>query len=285
MGSVSNESESSSTASSASVETKMKPNRQRMNGLSGAHHGQLDSRLPQTLPLSRAARIMEERGLEALQRELLLSTNANGLQILKVDSSHHHGLMPRNGQLSSSSGNSASRRHYSQQQQQSRRVVDSRGGHSSGSSSGLEFGPGLNELAQKLKRSNALQILAIQPPLGAGLGGAGAHGQELDMFQLKKRMKLDPEQQIISQLLGGSDLYIHPLNSGPFTSRKQTIYAAPIIDKVVSKTHEVVKQLVGANWSQKSSTNKRISQQMTEKPKKEPVTPANIDQDLRVSVK
>lgn len=237
-----------------------------LNGLS-AHPNQ-EIRIP-ALPLSKAARMMEEKGLEAIHKELIFGSSANGLQILKVDSSQ----MLKNGQLSSHSGAGGKR-------------VQSHGGRRLGgatSSSVLDamkhvsadmLGPGLSELAQKLKRSNALQILPIKPQLGRDAA------LDYEMFQFK-RMKMDPDAELVPRF--NSDMLINPLNSGPYVAKKHTIYAAPIIDKVISKTHDIVKEMVGSKHSSKSSTNQKISS--NQKQAKQPVATATIDATAKVNVK
>lgn len=235
-----------------------------MNGLT--HSGERDIRLS-SLPLSKAAlaRMMEERGEG---KEVVLGNSANGLQILKVDSSQ----MPKNGQISGHSG--GVKRPYNQTG--SKRVVDSRGSNvmnmfDSKNINADMLGPGLSELAQKLKKSNALQILAIRPQIGRD------SGVDYDLMQLKRmKMEVDAEQTLRIT----SDFFIDPLNTGPFTARKHTIFGAPIVDKVVSKTHDVVKQLVGQSFSQKTSTNNEISQ--IQKHQKQPVVTATIDASVKV---
>lgn len=242
-----------------------------MNGLSAHSNVDRDIRIP-SLPLSKASRMMEEKGLVDPHKELVFGSNANGLQILKVDSSQ----MLKNGQISGHGGNHGGvKRPYNQS---SNRRIENRSGASSSAMAmfdGKQIPAELSELAQKLKRSNALQILAIRPQLGSGRD----MGLDYDMFQLKK-MKMDAEAEF--SLRYNSDLFIHPLNTGPFTSRKHTIYAAPIIDKVVSKTHDIVKQFVGHSHSQKSSTNMEITP--NQKPQKQPVVTATIDAAAKVII-
>lgn len=228
-----------------------------------------DIRIP-SLPLAKGA---AARGIEdGSHKEVVFGNNANGLQILKVDSSQ----MLRNGQIS---GHGVKRPYN---QSGSKRVVDTRTSASSSAMAMFDgkninadmLGPGLSELAQKLKKSNALQILAIRPPVGAR-----DVGMDYDMLRLK-RLKMDPEAEYALQRFN-ADYLIHPLNSGPFTTRKHTIYDAPLVHKVVSKTHDVVKQFVGLSQSQKSSTNMEKVTKIA-KPQKQPIVTATIDASAKV---
>ncbi|CAL8114938.1 unnamed protein product [Orchesella dallaii] len=274
MGSVSNESESSSTGSCGSTDKGKQ--RKPLNGMSAHPNVDKDIRIP-TVPLARAAKMLEEEGPEGVHKELIFGSNSNGLQILKVDSSQL-----KNGQISGHDGNSGVTCGGSFVKRSYNQVGSNKRGTCGATGSAMNIldakphmlGPGLSELAQKLKRSNALQILAIQPPHGSGRDV----GLEYDLHQLK-RMKMDPNMKQPARI--NSDLFIDPLNTGPYTSRKHTIYCAPMIDKVISKTHEVVKHVVGSTHSQKSTTGFKIPA-IPPKPQKQPVVTSQIDAEAKV---